>query len=48
MRAADRLDRLPLGRFHYRLLLLSGFGWLFDSMDTALVSFFNLSAWGVT
>jgi MFS transporter, putative metabolite:H+ symporter len=39
MRAADRLDRLPLGRFHYRLLLLSGFGWLFDSMDTGLVSF---------
>jgi putative MFS transporter len=37
--AADRLDRLPLGRFHYRLLLLSGLGWLFDSMDTGLVSF---------
>jgi len=39
MRVADRLDRLPLGRFHYRLLLLSGLGWLFDSMDTGLVSF---------
>jgi putative MFS transporter len=44
MRVADRLDRLPLGRFHYRLLLLSGLGWLFDSMDTGLVSFFNLGA----
>jgi len=39
MRVADRLDRLPLGRFHYRLLLLSGLGWLFDSLDTGLVSF---------
>lgn len=39
MRVADRLDRLPVGRFHHRLLLLSGLGWLFDSMDTGLVSF---------
>jgi putative MFS transporter len=39
MRVADRLDPLPLGRFHYRLLLLSGLGWLFDSMDTGIVSF---------
>ena len=39
MRVADRLDRLPLGAFHYRLLILSGLGWLFDSMDTGLVSF---------
>ncbi len=39
MRVADRLDRLPLGGFHYRLLLLSGLGWLFDSMDGGLMSF---------
>ena len=39
MRVADRLDRLPLSRFHYRLLLLSGVGWLFDSMDGGLMSF---------
>ena len=39
MRVNERLDRLPLGRFHYRVLLLSGLGWLFDSMDTGLVSF---------
>lgn len=39
MRVADRLDRLPLAGFHYRLLLLSGLGWLFDSMDSGLVSF---------
>jgi MFS transporter, putative metabolite:H+ symporter len=39
MRVADRLDRIPLSGFHYRLLLLSGFGWLFDSMDSGLMSF---------
>jgi len=39
MRVADRLDRLPLSGFHYRLLLLSGLGWLFDSMDVGLMSF---------
>jgi putative MFS transporter len=39
MKVAGRLDRLPLGRFHYRLLLLCGLGWMFDSMDTGLVSF---------
>jgi len=36
---AGRLDPLPIGPFHRRLLLLSGLGWLFDSMDTGLVSF---------
>ncbi|OLC55660.1 MAG: MFS transporter, partial [Acidobacteria bacterium 13_1_40CM_4_69_4] len=39
MRVAERLDRLPLAGFHYRLLLLSGLGWLFDSMDVGLMSF---------
>lgn len=39
MRVADRLDRLPLAGFHYRLLLLCGLGWLFDSMDGGLMSF---------
>ena len=39
MRVADRLDRLPLSAFHYRLLLLSGLGWLFDSMDGGIMSF---------
>lgn len=32
-----RLDNLPFGRFHKRLLILSGFGWLFDAMDILLV-----------
>jgi MFS transporter, putative metabolite:H+ symporter len=39
MRVADRLDRLPLSGFHYRLLVLSGLGWLFDSLDGGLMSF---------
>ncbi len=39
MTIAERLDRLELSRFHYRLLLLSGLGWLFDAMDTGLLSF---------
>jgi|GEM_PF-5526943 len=34
-----RLYRLPTGRFHYTLLGLIGVGWLFDAMDTGLVSF---------
>ncbi len=39
MRVADRLDRLPVTGFHHRLLVLSGLGWLFDSMDGGLMSF---------
>lgn len=35
----SRLYRLPTGRFHYTLLGLIGVGWLFDAMDTGLVSF---------
>src|SRR5881628_2457896 len=34
-----RLDAAPLGRFHWRLLLVSGLGWLFDAMDVILISF---------
>ncbi|HJX11720.1 MAG TPA: MFS transporter, partial [Candidatus Binatia bacterium] len=32
------LDNLPVGRFHRRLVLLSGLGWMFDGMDTILLS----------
>jgi len=35
----ERLEALPLGRFHYKLLLVTGLGWLFDSMDTGLIAF---------
>ena len=34
-----RLQNIPLGKFHYRLLVLVGLGWLFDAMDTGMVSF---------
>ncbi|MEK7860368.1 MAG: MFS transporter, partial [Chloroflexota bacterium] len=34
-----RLDAVPLNRFHWRLLVVSGFGWLFDAMDVILIAF---------
>lgn len=36
---AERLDRLPFGRAHRRLLVGSGIGWALDAMDVALISF---------
>ena len=35
----ERLERLPVGSFHYKLLAVTGLGWLFDAMDTGLISF---------
>lgn len=32
------LDELPVNRFHWKLVLLSGLGWMFDGMDTILLS----------
>ncbi|HEY3078863.1 MAG TPA: MFS transporter [Chloroflexota bacterium] len=32
-----RLDRVPLGGFHRRLLLVSGLGWMFDAMDILML-----------
>ena len=34
-----RLDRLPLSRVHYRLLVIGGLGYTFDGMDAAIVAF---------
>ncbi|HEY7624993.1 MAG TPA: MFS transporter [Candidatus Limnocylindria bacterium] len=34
-----RLDRVPLNRFHWRLLALAGLGWMFDAMDVLMLSF---------
>jgi MFS transporter, putative metabolite:H+ symporter len=50
-----RLDRVPLNRFHWRLLILSGLGWMFDATDVLMLSFlltpirgeFKLDATGV-
>lgn len=37
-----RLDAVPLNRFHLRLLVTSGLGWMFDAMDVILISFLIL------
>src|SRR5258708_7589091 len=34
-----RLDQVPLNRFHWRLLVVAGFGWMFDAMDVILIAF---------
>ncbi|HBT20535.1 MAG TPA: MFS transporter [Peptococcaceae bacterium] len=39
MNASQRLEKIPLGPFHYRLLIVCGIGWLFDAMDVGLISF---------
>ncbi|MDO5638536.1 MAG: MFS transporter [Neisseria sp.] len=39
MDVMTRLQNLPVGKFHYKLLVLVGLGWLFDAMDTGMVSF---------
>jgi putative MFS transporter len=35
----ERLDRVPLNGFHWKLLIVSGLGWMFDAMDVILISF---------
>ncbi|MFT4019972.1 MAG: MFS transporter [Acinetobacter sp.] len=35
----SRLQRIPVGKFHYRLLWVVGLGWMFDAMDTGLIAF---------
>ena len=47
----ERLEKLPVGSFHYKLLVVTGLGWLFDSMDTGLISFVLpvlAKEWGLT
>lgn len=39
MNIAQRLDRLPLTKTHWTIMMATGVGWLFDSMDVGLVSF---------
>ncbi|KAA9147584.1 MFS transporter [Microbacterium lushaniae] len=36
---SERLDRLPFGRGHVRVLAGSGIGWALDAMDVGLISF---------
>ncbi|HWR44997.1 MFS transporter [Sporomusa sp.] len=35
----SRLEQIPVSRFHYKLLVLTGVGWLFDAMDTGIIAF---------
>lgn len=50
---SERIERLPFGRQHARLLGASGIGWALDAMDIGLISFvmvalikeWNLSPW---
>lgn len=39
----SRLQRVPVNRFHYKLLVMIGIGWMFDAMDTGLISFIMAS-----
>src|SRR5262245_24510537 len=34
-----RLDRVPLSGFHWRLLVLSGMGWLLDGLAVGMLAF---------
>ncbi|HUJ11054.1 MAG TPA: MFS transporter [Verrucomicrobiae bacterium] len=36
---AKRLERLPVSWLHYKLLVIHGFGWLFDALDVGIVTF---------
>ena len=35
----QRLEALPVGSFHYKLLVISGLGWLYDAIDIGLIAF---------
>jgi len=51
MTILTRLDRLPLSRPHYSLLVMGGLGYTFDGMDAAIVAFLLPSArseWGLS
>lgn len=46
-----RLDRLPLSKFHYKLLFINGCAWAFDAFDVGLVTFVAtalIQAWKLT
>ncbi len=39
LRILQRVERIPFGRFHWRLLWMGGLGYTFDAMDGALIAF---------
>ncbi|NMA68992.1 MAG: MFS transporter [Desulfitobacterium sp.] len=51
MKISQRIENLPVKRFHYILLFAAGLGWMFDSMDTGIISFVMpalMDTWGLT
>ena len=36
---AERLERLPFGRFQYKILLMGGLGYMFEAVDAAIIAF---------
>lgn len=51
MDIVTRLERIPVSRFHYKLLLITGLGWMFDAMDTGIIAFVLptlAKQWGLT
>jgi MFS transporter, putative metabolite:H+ symporter len=51
MNVSQRIENLPVNRFHYLLLFSAGLGWMFDSMDTGIISFVLpvlMKTWGLT
>lgn len=51
MEVISRLESVPVSRFHYKLLVLTGLGWLFDAMDTGVIAFILpvlASEWGLS
>lgn len=51
MSVSSRIENLPVSRFHYILLFSAGLGWMFDSMDTGIISFVLpvlMKTWGLT
>lgn len=46
-----RLEKVPVTKFHYHLLIITGLGWMFDAMDTGIIAFVLptlAKAWGLT
>lgn len=35
----QRLEKVPVCSFHYKLLAITGLGWMFDAMDTGIIAF---------
>lgn len=47
----SRLERVPVSKFHYKLLVFTGLGWMFDAMDTGIIAFVLpvlAKNWGLT